>query len=79
MICWLICWLTNGSQDGTSWSRFLTSRLVPSHKDPIEDQLKGFPELAGVPAVEIEQLRAKLPPTDDESYRDFFWDVCIGT
>lgn len=73
------CWLVDGLQDGTSWSRFLTSRLVPSHKDPIEDQLKGFPELVSVPAGELERLRAKLPPTDDESYRDFFWDVCIGT
>lgn len=63
-------------QDGTSWSRYLTSRLIPSHKDPPEDQLKAFPGLASVPPVELELLRAKLPPTDDESYREFFWDVC---
>ncbi|CAM9148905.1 unnamed protein product, partial [Ectocarpus sp. 12 AP-2014] len=63
-------------KDGTSWSRYLTSRLIPSHKDPVEDQLRGFPNLAGVPEAEVEQLRAKLPPTDDESYREFFWDVC---
>lgn len=63
-------------QDGTSWSRYLTSRLIPSHKDPVEEQLKGFPALAGVPEAELELLRAKLPPTDDESYREFFWDVC---
>lgn len=63
-------------QDGTSWSRYLTSRLIPSHKDPVEEQVRGFPNLAGVPEAEVEQLRAKLPPTDDESYREFFWDVC---
>ncbi|CAM9391491.1 unnamed protein product [Ectocarpus fasciculatus] len=63
-------------KDGTSWSRYLTSRLIPSHKDPVEEQLRGFPILAGVPEAEVEQLRAKLPPTDDESYREFFWDVC---
>ncbi|CAN0575448.1 unnamed protein product, partial [Ectocarpus sp. 12 AP-2014] len=63
-------------KDGTSWSRYLTSRLIPSHKDPVEEQLRGFPNLAGVPEAEVEQLRAKLPPTDDESYREFFWDVC---
>ncbi|CAM9872972.1 unnamed protein product [Scytosiphon promiscuus] len=63
-------------KDGTSWSRYLTSRLIPSHKDPVDDQLKGFPALAGVPPADVERLRAKLPPTDDESYRDFFWDVC---
>lgn len=66
------------AQDGTSWSRYLTSRLIPSHKDPIEEQLKGFPELEGVPVAELEGLRAKFPPTDDESYREFFWDVCQG-
>ena len=59
-----------------SWSRYLTSRLIPSHKDPPEEQLKAFPALAGVPAEELDLLRAKLPPTDDESYREFFWDVC---
>lgn len=64
------------TQDGTSWSRYLTSRLIPSHKDPVEEQLKAFPALAGVPAADLELLRAKLPPTDDESYREFFWDVC---
>lgn len=63
-------------QDGTSWSRYLTSRLIPSHKDPVEDQIRGFPELTGVPPAEMERLRMKLPLTDDESYREFFWDVC---
>lgn len=64
------------TQDGTSWSRYLTSRLIPSHKDPPEDQLRAFPGLASVPPAELELLRAKLPPMDDESYREFFWDVC---
>lgn len=66
----------NVEQDGSSWSRYLTSRLIPSHKDPIDDQVKGFPGLAGVPEEELDELRAKLPHTDDESFREFFWDVC---
>ncbi|CAM9659377.1 unnamed protein product [Discosporangium mesarthrocarpum] len=63
-------------KDGSSWSRYLTSRLIPSHKDSIEQQLKSFPALASVPRAELEGLRRKLPPTDDPSYHQYFWEAC---
>lgn len=66
-------------QDGSSWSRYLTSRLIPSHKDPVEDQIKGFPGLAELSEAELERLRSRFLPTDDESFREFFWDVCTSS
>ncbi|CAM9571631.1 unnamed protein product [Choristocarpus tenellus] len=66
-------------KDGSSWSRYLTSRLIPSHKDSPEQQLMGFPALASVPRAELEGLRCKLPQTDDPSYHTYFWRVCGNT
>lgn len=42
----------------------------------MEEQRKSFPGLASLSDAELNQLKARFPQTDDESFREFFWDVC---
>mmetsp|Transcript_19608 Transcript_19608/g.75269 ORF Transcript_19608/g.75269 Transcript_19608/m.75269 type:complete len:749 (-) Transcript_19608:25-2271(-) len=56
--------------EGHSMARWLLCRLVPSHKDPRESILASFPELALLPAHEVDAL-LHFHDTDDESYLQY--------
>jgi hypothetical protein len=70
-------------REGESMSRKLTSRLVPSHKDPPEQQTALFPALASLPSKNLEGLRGKFryhdSAGDDSSFRKWFWDVASAS
>ena len=64
--------------EGDSMSRRFTSILSPSHNDPVEHQITGFPSLSLLSSSELDQLRAKFQfhrTSSDISFRDWFWNV----
>jgi Gelsolin repeat len=54
--------------DGSSFARFVTCRLAPSHRDPP----------VGSESSAVRQLRELLPYTDDLSYREYFYSIVAG-
>jgi Gelsolin repeat len=54
--------------DGSSFARFVTCRLGPSHRDPP----------VGSESSAVRQLRKLLPYTDDLSYREYFYYIVAG-
>ena len=70
-------------REGDSMSRKLTSRLVPSHKDPPEQQVALSPALTSLPSHKLEELRNKFryhdSTGDDSSFRKWFWDVASAS
>lgn len=64
--------------DGDSMCRRFTSRLAPSHADPIDNQIVHFPLLSTLKAHALNDLRSKFKFYDaksDESFRSWFLDV----
>ena len=62
--------------ESDSMGRRFTSRLVPSHLDPPEQQVAHFPALATLSEDEIYRLRDKFRFYDeshDASFRRWFW------
>lgn len=58
--------------EGDSNARWLECRLVPSHKDPIEEQLKSFPQLHELSQEERQRLLSKFHRTDEMSFYQFY-------
>eukprot|EP00953_Heterococcus_sp_UTEX-ZZ885_P010781 6283-Heterococcus_DN1.PRE.4 len=54
--------------DGSSFARFVTCRLAPSHRDPP----------VGTESSAVRQLRELLSYTDDLSYREYFYSIVAG-
>jgi len=68
--------------DGDSMSRRFTSRLAPSHADPIDNQLVHFPALSALKPAALEDLRSKFKFYDsksDASFRTWFWNVASAS
>ncbi len=64
--------------DGDSMCRRFTSRLAPSHADPIDNQIVHFPLLSTLQPHALNDLRSKFKFYDaksDESFRSWFLDV----
>lgn len=64
--------------DGDSMCRRFTSRLAPSHADPIDNQIVHFPLLSTLKAHALNDLRSKFKFYDaksDESFRSWFLDA----
>ena len=64
--------------ENDSMGRRFTSRLVPSHLDPPEQQIAHFPALASLSSDEIYRLRDKFRFYDespDASFRRWFWNT----
>jgi hypothetical protein len=59
------------SQEASSMARWLQCRLVPSHKDTLEEQLQSFPQLAQLAVEERNKLMAKFHRTDDLSFNQY--------
>jgi hypothetical protein len=60
--------------EGDPMSRKLTTRLVPSHGDPHEEQIARFPDLRMLNPNSIDSLRAKFrlyDPGCDSTFRDW--------
>jgi len=57
--------------EGDPDSRFLQSRLIPSHKDLPQQQLQSFPQLQKLTIEERKKLISKFHKTDDQSYIQF--------
>jgi hypothetical protein len=58
--------------EGSSEERWLACRLAPSHKDPVEIQVYNFPQLQRLGDDQLAELRAKLLPTDDPSFVEYY-------
>ncbi len=68
--------------DGDSMSRRFTSRLAPSHADPVDNQIAHFPQLATLKPGALDDLRSKFKFYDsksDESFRTWFWSVASAS
>jgi len=68
--------------EGESMSRKLTSRLAPSHADPMEQQLAHFEALTQLSQEELANLRDKFRFYDDvsdPSFRRWFWGVASAS
>jgi len=68
--------------DGDSMSRRFTSRLAPSHADPIDNQIANFPLLSTLKPAALDELRSKFNFYDsrsDESFRTWFWSVASAS
>lgn len=52
-------------QEGSSQSRWLQCRLIPSHKDPQQWQQLSFPSLQQMTQQQRQQLCQKFLPTDE--------------
>eukprot|EP00533_Pseudo-nitzschia_delicatissima_P000494 CAMPEP_0116085742 /NCGR_PEP_ID=MMETSP0327-20121206/4484_1 /TAXON_ID=44447 /ORGANISM="Pseudo-nitzschia delicatissima, Strain B596" /LENGTH=926 /DNA_ID=CAMNT_0003576747 /DNA_START=93 /DNA_END=2873 /DNA_ORIENTATION=- len=68
--------------DGDSMSRRFTSRLAPSHADPIDNQIANFPLLSTLKPAALDELRSKFKFYDsrsDESFRTWFWSVASAS
>jgi len=61
--------------EGSSMARFFISRLIPSHKDPIDRQLETFPELRLLPPQELACFCSKFPQTDEQSFFHYYWSI----
>jgi hypothetical protein len=57
--------------EGDSNARWLECRLIPSHKDPIEEQLKSFPQLREL-SQERQRLLSKFHRTDEMSFYQYY-------
>jgi len=62
-------------KEGSSMSRFFISRLIPSHKDPVESQLEMFSELQEFSPQQLQAFCDKFPKTDDSSFFQYFWNI----
>ena len=61
-------------EHGSLWCRHLTSRLEPSHKDPVwclEQRAKA----GEIDLGSLSTLRAELPPSEDLSMREYLWKL----
>lgn len=68
--------------EGDSMSRRFTTRLAPSHADPVEHQVVHFPALASLSPSELSALREKFRFYDaatDASFRGWFWSVASAS
>ncbi len=64
--------------EGNPMSRKLTTRFVPSHGDPPQEQIARYPDLKMLDAGSIESLRAKFrfyDPECDPTFRDWSYKV----
>lgn len=69
-------------KDGDSMSRRFTSRLAPSHADPIDNQIVHFPLLSTLKPAALKALRSKFKfyeAKSDESFRTWFWSVASAS
>jgi len=57
--------------EGSSMARWLQCRLIPSHKDNINDQTAAYPEIANISKEKYSELMAKFHHTDDLSYTEY--------
>lgn len=65
-------------EEGESMARRLTSRLVPSHGDSDEDQLRNFPELNNLSSADTQNLQSKFryyDPKTDASFLHWYSKV----
>ncbi|KAK3264434.1 hypothetical protein CYMTET_26828, partial [Cymbomonas tetramitiformis] len=62
-------------REGTSMSRYLLARLVPLHKDAIEEQESRFPQLRIMPPEELQRLRSKFLHTDEPSFSEWMHKI----
>jgi len=53
-------------------ARWLQCRLIPSHKDTMEQQLRGFPQLEELSEAARAKLIAKFHRTDDLSFHQYY-------
>lgn len=58
--------------EGSSAARWLSSRLIPSHKDSRQWQELTFPQLQSLTAEQRTELEAKFLPTDEQSFVQYY-------
>eukprot|EP00656_Telonema_subtile_P003015 TRINITY_DN11389_c0_g1_i1.p1 TRINITY_DN11389_c0_g1~~TRINITY_DN11389_c0_g1_i1.p1 ORF type:complete len:241 (-),score=67.72 TRINITY_DN11389_c0_g1_i1:221-943(-) len=65
--------------EGDSLARYMTARLIPSHKDLPEEQRESLPQLRALGEEAQHALREKLwMDTDDLSFKEFLLTVGLG-
>lgn len=63
--------------EGSSASRWLQVRLIPSHKDLPEQQEQTFPQLKGLTHGQRKEVTDKFLPTDEPSFRQFMQQLKV--
>jgi len=64
-------------KEGTSMARWLQCRLIPSHKDSLEEQLVSFSQLDELTQEELAKLMSKFHRTDDLSFNQYYRSLFI--
>jgi hypothetical protein len=57
--------------DGSSSARWIMARMQPQHQDSAEAQIAAFPELAALSAEEMQEMRARLLPTEQPTFTQY--------
>ena len=58
--------------EGSSASRWMQVRLIPTHQDNEDEQIQSFPQLQTLPPTQRQELRDKFLPTDEPTFRQFY-------
>jgi len=63
------------SDEGSSMARCVQCRLIPSHKDSLEEQKKSFPQIVELSQQEYQLLMKKFHRTDEISYNQYLRSI----
>lgn len=59
-------------KERSSAARWMQCRLIPSHKDPIEQQRLSFPQVAALSAEDMRELVSKFTPSHEMSFHQYY-------